>query len=123
MRLVTLIRDGQGHLLLAATGAPDLTRRTVAAQTGAADLLWCAVPPQGLSARTIVAQAEARVGRTVDGHLATTVERALATLTRLTVTEPLRAERRRRLRRHFRDLHRGMAWLLPSRRPAVATNQ
>jgi hypothetical protein len=54
MKIVTIITDGRGNIRLAATRAPDLYRRSVAAETGDAWLTWVGIAPTELGARTFV---------------------------------------------------------------------
>jgi hypothetical protein len=54
MHIVSVVTDGHDHVRLAATRAPDLFRRNVAAETGSARLIWCGVAPPQLGARKFV---------------------------------------------------------------------
>jgi len=54
MHIVSVVTDGHGRVRLAATRAPDLFRRNVAAETGCARLVWCGVAPPQLGARKFV---------------------------------------------------------------------
>ena|ERR1700731_2951100 len=67
MHIVSVVADGHGRVRLAATRAPDLFRRNVAAETGCARLVWCGVAPPQLGARKFVerlqyAWRDARIG-------------------------------------------------------------
>jgi hypothetical protein len=62
MKIVALIEDGHGHRHLVASRSPDLVRRDLSARPGTAVLLWCAVPPEGVGANTIVVEAAQRLG-------------------------------------------------------------
>jgi hypothetical protein len=54
MQIITLVTDGHGHVRVAATRAPDLFRRNIAAETGDAWLTWCGVAPPQIGARAFV---------------------------------------------------------------------
>ena len=56
MRLFCVVAVGDGRLVAAASRAPDLLRRELAAESGCATLLWCSVPPSGISAAALVEQ-------------------------------------------------------------------
>lgn len=117
MRTPTLLLDGQGRVRLACTRAPDLLRRAVAAQTGAAHLLAVALPPPGMSSRTLVEGLAARLGgeRLADGTwlLAADAARAKRALARAAAgeAEPL-ATLRRLLKRLAKRIRR---WRLGDR--------
>ena len=86
MQIVALIRDGHGRLSVSATRAPDLLRRQISANTGAAELLWCGVPPMGQGAKAIVASINDRFGGDGDGALAAPVARIVKALVLATRT-------------------------------------
>ena len=86
MHIVALIRDGNGRLSVSATRAPDLLRRQISANTGAAELLWCGVPPMGQGAKTIAASINDRFGGDDDGTLAAPPERVVKALVLATRT-------------------------------------
>jgi hypothetical protein len=99
MKIIALLQDGLGHLHLVAMRAPDLLRRELSAQTGSAELLWCAVPPSGQGAATVVVVALQRLGVSgVDGLTAVPLGRIVKSLTDLCVAEPRRDARLRQLR-------------------------
>ncbi|GGK47462.1 hypothetical protein [Salinarimonas ramus] len=62
MKIPSLIVDAHGRVHLAASRAPDLVRRAVAAETGAAHLIGLALPPPGISARAFVEDLAERLG-------------------------------------------------------------
>ena len=54
MKLFCIFAVGDGRLVAAASRAPDLLRRELAAETGCATVVWCSVPPTGVAAATLV---------------------------------------------------------------------
>jgi hypothetical protein len=105
MRIVALIEDGTGRLHLAATRAPDLLRRELSARTGAAALLWCAVPPAGMAGAGIVAEALNRLSVDAAFDLANgDSSHVISVLTELCVVRPRREAHRRWGRKAFRRL-------------------
>jgi hypothetical protein len=55
MKIVATILDGRARVQVAATRAPDLLRRQIAAQTGDALLVAVALAPPGLGPEALVA--------------------------------------------------------------------
>lgn len=111
MRIVVLIRDGNDQLHLVATRAPDLMRRDLAARTGTAMLLWCAVPPEHHGADAVIAKAQRRLNACRPGALAAIpVERILAVLHSVCVSEPRRAAHWRPISQACRRIGR---WIRP----------
>ncbi len=55
MKIVATILDGRARVHVAATRAPDLLRRQIAAQTGDALLVAVALAPPGLGPEALVA--------------------------------------------------------------------
>ena len=105
MKIVALIEDGQGHLHLLASRSPDLVRRDLSARTGTATLLWCAVPPEGVGANTVIAEALQRLGANGPEALAKVpVGRIMTVLTALCVIDPRRKARWRSLRQWRRGI-------------------
>ena len=105
MKIVALIEDGLGYRHLVASRSPDLLRRELAARTGTAMLIWCAVPPEYHSAATIVTKAMDRLGALESEALATIpVDRIVKILVSLCVIEPRRTARWRRIKRRGREL-------------------
>ncbi len=56
MKLLTVIIDATGTLHIEATRAPDLRRREISAQTGAAEILFCATPLHRKSSDTLATE-------------------------------------------------------------------
>ena len=68
MHIVTMVGDGRGHVRIAATRAPDLFRRQVAAETGEAHLIWCGIAPECLGPHAFVERLQAAVSSTRIGQ-------------------------------------------------------
>lgn len=121
MKIVALIEDGQGHLHLLASRSPDLVRRDLSARTGTATLLWCAVPPEGVGANIIVAEATQRLGANGPAALAMVpADRIMAVLIALCITEPRRRARWRGLRQWRRGI---VQWFRQTRRHRLGAGQ
>jgi hypothetical protein len=108
MKIVALIKDGHGRLHLVASRAPDLVRRELSTQTGTAELVWCAVPPQGTGANDIVARALARLGVNSDGPIDLPAGRVIRILDHLRRIEPRRMGRWRLGKSILRQI---MGWI------------
>ncbi len=121
MKIVALIEGGHGHLHLLASRSPDLVRRELSSRTGTAALLWCAVPPEGVGANTVIAQALQRLGANGPEALARIpVGRIMMVLTALCIIEPRRKARWRSLRQWRRGI---VHWLCRPWRDRFATTQ
>lgn len=121
MKIVALIEDGQGHRHLLASRSPDLVRRDLSARTGTATLLWCAVPPEGVGANTVIAEATQWLGANGPEALATVpVGRIMAVLTALCITEPRRKARWRGPQKWRRGI---VQWFRRTGRSRLGTTQ
>jgi hypothetical protein len=117
MKIVALIEDGLGRRHLLATRAPDLLRRDLSARTGHAELLWCAVPPQGQCANQVIVEALAVLDAREPDRLSTlAVDRIVGVLTDLCVLAPRWAARRRKWDAIFKAIWR---WLVHSLRHSL----
>lgn len=65
MKLFCIFAVGDGHLVAAASRAPDLLRRELAAQSGCTTLVWCSVPPDGISAAALVEKFDLELAETL----------------------------------------------------------
>ena len=101
MKLFCVFAVGDGRLIAAASRAPDLLRRELAAGSGGATLIWCSVPPGGISAAALVEKFNLELAET----LATATRlRQLIALTWIALLQPAFATFRpkQRLRRVIR---------------------
>ena len=118
MKLFCIISDASGHLTAAATRAPDLLRRTIAAETGEASLLWCSVPPTGSSAEAMVlAFRMAEPKRPGESPAITVARLAWFAIIAPLVREAGRALRRKTRRRRLALLRFGRGGLFNGGRP------
>lgn len=102
MKLFCVFSVGDGRLVATASRAPDLVRRELAAESGCS-LIWCSVPPNGISAAALVEKFNLELVET----LATaTRPRQLVALTWIALLQPALATFRpkQRLRRVIRRL-------------------
>jgi hypothetical protein len=119
MKVIALIRDGDGRLHLDTTRAPDLLRREISHRTGDAQLCWCGVPPEGVAARAVVAEVETRLQTCLAGPglLTAPAHVVIRHLLVLTLVEPaLRAHCQR-----FFGLFRRARWSLRRLRSRIAS--
>jgi hypothetical protein len=114
MRIIAVVADGHGRIRVAATRAPDIFRRDIAAQTGTAHLVWCAVAPAELGARQFIGTLDASLARarTAGGYVLP-ARMVISTARRLLLAHRVRC----RLRAAARPLRRRLVALL--RRPAA----
>jgi len=117
MKLIALIRDGDGRLHLDVTRAPDLLRREISHGTGDAQLCWCGVPPEGVAARAVVAEIESRLHPFVErpGLLIAPTHLVIRHLLAVTLVEPALRAHRQRLVGLFRRARWSLRRLLRSR--------
>ena len=58
MKLIAIILDGNGQIIVAGSRAPDLLRREIAKANGGAELLHCQMPVKGVAMKTLLARLE-----------------------------------------------------------------
>ena len=62
MKLVCIFSDGQGRLLVETATAPNLRRRDLAAATGGAEIVYCAIPPRDIPLNDCLTRLSDRLG-------------------------------------------------------------
>ena len=95
MKLFCIFAVGDGRLVAATSRAPDLLRRELAAGSGCATLVWCSVPPSGITATTLVEQFNLELAVTLATASRT---RQVLALTWVALLQPIVATFRPKLR-------------------------
>ena len=117
MKIFSIIEDGDGLVHVAATRAPDLLRREIGAEFGPARLIWCSLPPPGITADRLCAKLDTLLaGARVDAGVYGASSRAALRLAyRLCILEPTLRRLLELLVRPFRRARRRLALRLRQR--------